>query len=44
MTRHYQNDTKIPTYSSTRDTQGVEDSNHLGWTSPQKDKIITRQE
>jgi len=30
--RHYQDDTGIPTYCSTRDTQGVEGGNHLSWT------------
>ena len=32
MTRHYQDDTGILTYCGTRDTQGVEDGDHLSWT------------
>ena len=32
MTRYYQDNTRIPTYCNTRDTQGVEGSDHIDWT------------
>ena len=31
ITGYYQNDTRISVHSGTRDTQGVESGNHVGW-------------